>query len=74
MPNDSFGNCCKDLHDAMTAPPTSLFRVETNGVLYLAVGYIQTEEGVGWYDHAVIFCPFCGHKIQDEDEIQTRSA
>jgi hypothetical protein len=58
----------------MTTPPTSLFRVEDDGVLFLTVGYAETEQGTGWFDQAVIFCPFCGHKIQDKDEIQRRSA
>src|SRR5688572_13201188 len=31
----------------------SLFRVEENGVLYLAVGYVQTEQGAGFMDQAV---------------------
>jgi len=69
MANTNFGSCCKDLKDAMTSPPNSFFRVEENGVLYFTVGYVQTQQGPGWFDQAVIFCPFCGHKIQDKDEI-----
>jgi hypothetical protein len=38
-------------------------------VLYLTVGYIATQQGPGWFDQAVIFCPFCGQKIQSKDEI-----
>lgn len=74
MPDQNFGSCCKDLRDAMTAVQHSLFRVESNGVLYLSVGYVQTEQGVGWFDQAVLHCPFCGQKIQDRDEIRRRSA
>jgi hypothetical protein len=66
--------CCKDLSDAMTGPPQSFFRIEENGVLYLTIGYVQTSEGTGWFDHAVMFCPFCGQKLQDRDEIRRRSA
>jgi hypothetical protein len=66
--------CCKDLSDALTTPPQSFFRVEENGVLYLTIGYVQTTEGPGWFDHAVMFCPFCGQKLQDRDEIRRRSA
>ncbi|HKG14590.1 MAG TPA: hypothetical protein VKB12_14785 [Pyrinomonadaceae bacterium] len=69
-----FGSCCKDLSDAMTGPPRSLFRVEEEGVLYLSVGYAQTPQGVGWFDQAVIFCPFCGARLQDREEIRRRSA
>jgi hypothetical protein len=67
--NKDFGTCCKDLKDAMTSPPNSFFRVEENGVLYMTIGYIATQQGPGWFDQAVIFCPFCGRKIQDKDEI-----
>jgi hypothetical protein len=43
-----FGSCCVDLHDAMTQPPNSMFRVdEETGVLCLAVGYVETEDGPG---------------------------
>jgi len=51
-----------------------MFRVGENGVLYLSIGYSQTEQGVGWFDMAAVFCPFCGKKIQDKDEIRAKSA
>ena len=51
-----------------------MFRVEDNGVLYLAVGYAPTEQGPGWFDQAVIHCPFCGQKIQDKDAIRNARA
>jgi hypothetical protein len=73
MSKNEFGSCCKDLKDAMTAPPASFFRVEESGVLYLTVGYVQTKQGPGWFDQAVIYCPFCGQKIQDRDEIAQRA-
>ena len=73
MSKDRHSFCCKDLADAMTSPPNSFFRVEENDVLYLTVGYVQTTEGTGWFDQAVIFCPFCGTKLQDKEEIQRKS-
>ena len=69
----NFGQCCADLKDAITAPPVSLFRVEDNGVLYLSVGYTNTDQGVGWFDQAVLFCPFCGTALQSRAEIQRRA-
>ena len=69
----SFGSCCKDLKDAMTTPTTSMFRVETNGVLYFSVGYVTTPQGNGWFDQAVIFCPFCGKQLQTREEIKRKS-
>jgi hypothetical protein len=74
MSKGQFGYCYKDMGDALKAPQKSMFRVEENGVLYLSIGYSQTEQGVGWFDMAAIFCPFCGKKIQDEGEIKAKSA
>src|SRR3546814_9854140 len=52
----------------------TLFRVEENGVLFLKVGYVMTENGPGWFDQAVLFCPFCGTQLQTEDEIRARAS
>lgn len=68
-----FGGCCDDLNEAMNAPPDSLLRVEDNGVLYLAVGFVNTPEGIGWFDQAVIFCPFCGSRLQTREEVQSHA-
>jgi len=65
-----FGSCCKDLAEAMTTPPKRFFRIEENGVLYLTVGFAQTAEGTAWFDQAVLFCPFCGDKLQDREAIR----
>ncbi len=54
----NFGSCCKDLYEAMNSPSNSFFRVENDGVSFLAVGYIQFERGTGWFDQAVIFVLF----------------
>ena len=51
----------------------SFFRVEDNGVFYLSVGYIPTQDGPGFFDAAVIFCPFCGQRFQDKQEITQRA-
>lgn len=64
-----FGSCCKDLADAMTLPPETFFRVADYGVLYLTVGYASTDEGPGFFDFAVIFCPFCGKQLQSKEAI-----
>lgn len=67
---DKFGTCCKDLHDAMTAPPEKFVRVESHGVLFLTIGYMTTERGPGFYDMAIIFCPFCGKRLQTKEGIK----
>ena len=66
--------CCKDMVDAMYGLPNSFFLMEDNGNIYLTVGYVQTADGTGWFDQAVIFCPFCGKQLQDRDEIRKRSS
>jgi hypothetical protein len=68
-----FGTCCKDLADAITDVPHSFFRVESNGVLYLSVGYTQTEQGPGFFDQAILFCPFCGVELQTRETIRHAS-
>ena len=54
----------------MIEPPNSLFMVSDKGVLFLSVGFVMTENGPGWFDHAVRFCPFCGKELQTDDEIR----
>ncbi len=71
--NSLFGSCCKDLKDAMTVPSNPFFFVEDNDVLYLTVGYVQTEKGPGWFDSAVIFCPFCGKQLQSREDIAKKA-
>jgi hypothetical protein len=71
--NGPFGSCCGDLEDAMKTPPNSMFRVEENGVLYFTVGYVATEQGPGWFDQAVLFCPFCGKQLQSKEDIARKS-
>ncbi|HEU4402005.1 MAG TPA: hypothetical protein VFT43_07850 [Candidatus Polarisedimenticolia bacterium] len=67
--DEPFGSCCEGLRKAMTMPKESMFRQEDNGILYLAVGYVDTAEGPGWFAHAVLYCPFCGTQIQDEETV-----
>ncbi len=56
----------------MTVPPNSLFHVSEWNVLCMTVGYVQAEQGLGWMDQAVIFCPFCGKHLQSREEIRLK--
>jgi len=70
-----FGTCCKDMSEALTLPEQRfLFVREDTGVLYLTVGGVKTDQGMGWFDQAVLFCPFCGTQIQTRDEIKSATA
>ncbi len=68
----AFGDCCTEMRSALSGDFNKTI-AENNGVLYLSVGYILTKDGPGWFDSAVIFCPFCGLKIQDKDYIARRA-
>ena len=78
---DAFGGCCEDLRasmgvtDATDDTFTSHFLVSDEGVFFLSVGHLSgMGPGVAWFDQAVLFCPFCGTKLQDKDELATRLA
>lgn len=71
-----FGSCCEDLKDVMAGEEFEpLLMVADNGVLYMSVGLIagdeNGEEG-GMVDHPLFFCPFCGSKLQTEDEVRAK--
>jgi len=68
----TLGACCSDMSDALKLT-NPLFRIEDNGVLHITVAYAQTPQGVGWFDQAAMFCPFCGAQIQDREAIRRRS-
>jgi len=70
----AFGTCCRDLRDALTVGTTSMFRVEDSGVFYLTIGSLTTPEGTGYMDQAVIFCPFCGVRLQERETIAALAA
>lgn len=76
MSNIVFGSCCTDMKEALDpSNKRSLFQVQDNGVLYITTGYVPIENGkTGWFDMAAIFCPFCGTKIQDKDEIKKNAS
>ncbi len=65
-----FGGCCLDLRQAMLGTPNSFFHVE-NDILYLTVGSETGANGqTDWFEIPVLFCPFCGKKIQDRDKVR----
>ncbi|MEM8553033.1 MAG: hypothetical protein AAGF45_11695 [Pseudomonadota bacterium] len=38
--------------------------VDDEDVLTMTVGLIDTPGGLGMFDHAIYFCPFCGRELQ----------
>lgn len=70
-----FGNCCEHLKDAMGGEDFEpLISVDDDdGVLYLSVGLIEAEEDEpNMIDHPIFFCPFCGTKLQSEEEVDAK--
>jgi hypothetical protein len=79
MPADTagagFGSCCEGLKDALTSEEFEpLFAIDEAGVLYMSVGLIDAEgeEEPNMVDHPVYFCPFCGTKLQTEEEVEAK--
>ncbi|MEX2694173.1 hypothetical protein [Rhizobium mongolense] len=60
--------CCDSLKEVVAGLPApaapTVYRAD-NGVLMMVVGLVQTEEGLGYLDQAIMHCPFCGTKLQD---------
>lgn len=73
--NDTFGSCCAELQEAMSGGEFEpLIAVGEGGVLYMSVGLIEMEdEEPGLIDHPVFFCPFCGTRLQTEEEVRAKS-
>ncbi|QIO49944.1 hypothetical protein HA461_01625 [Rhizobium leguminosarum bv. trifolii] len=64
--------CCDSLKGVVAdlpepAAPT-VYRAD-NGVLMMVVGLVQSDEGLGYLDQAIMHCPFCGTKLQDANAI-----
>ncbi len=73
----TFGSCCEDLNEVLTAEDFDpLLYVGDDGVLYLSVGILDTEdeEEGGFLDHPVYHCPFCGTQLQSADEVDSKLA
>ncbi|MDC9834710.1 hypothetical protein [Rhizobium binxianense] len=64
--------CCDSLKGVVAALPEpaapTIYRAD-NGVLMMVVGLIQSKEGLGYLDQAIMHCPFCGTKLQDAKAI-----
>ena len=74
--NAEFGGCCEGLKDALTNEAFEpLLAVDESGVLYMSVGLLDTdaEDEPNMVDHPVYFCPFCGTRLQTEQEVESKT-
>ena len=71
----SFGSCCAELKDAMSGQEFEpLITVAEDGVLYMSVGLVDMDDDEpGMVDHPLFFCPFCGTKLQNADDIRAKT-
>lgn len=71
----NFGTCCGELKEAMSGTEFEpLITVAGDGVLYMTVGLIDLEEDEpGMVDHPLFFCPFCGTRLQTQDEVKAKT-
>ena len=69
-----FGTCCDELKEAMAGEDFEpLVTQGDDGVLYMTVGLVDLEDDEsGMVDHPMYFCPFCGTRLQTEDEVQAK--
>lgn len=68
--------CCAKLAEVMRGPeggaePT-LF-LDDDDRLTMVIGMIDTPGGLGLFDHAVHYCPFCGAPVQSAAETQAKA-
>jgi hypothetical protein len=73
--NAQFGSCCEGLKGALTSDEfESLLAVDETGVLYMSVGIMdaQSEDEPNMVDHPIYFCPFCGTRLQTEEEVEAK--
>lgn len=69
-----FGNCCGELKEALSGEGFEPFLlIGEDNILYLAVGEVDIEDDQrNFVDHPIFFCPFCGTKLQERDEVMAR--
>jgi hypothetical protein len=72
-----FGACCNELKEALAGEEFEpLLTVGDDGVLYMSVGIVDLgegdEEGPGFVDHPLFFCPFCGTGLQSREDVAAR--
>lgn len=70
-----FGNCCSLLQQAMSPEDgvQPLISVDQDGVLMIGVGLVELEgDEQGTFEHPLFFCPFCGTKLQSQEEVEAK--
>ncbi|MEM7692816.1 MAG: hypothetical protein AAF318_00070 [Pseudomonadota bacterium] len=76
MAFDPASPCCATLQEVVAGPgggaDPAVF-VTDDDVLMMVIGMVDTPGGLGLFDHAVLFCPFCGQALQDADDLTKKA-
>ena len=49
--------------------------VGPNEIIYMTIGLVAQEgDETALVDHPLFFCPFCGTKLQTEEEVEAKAA
>lgn len=69
-----FGSCCEELGNVIGGGEFEpLITVGDDDVLYMSVGLVDAENNeTGIVDHPLFFCPFCGAKVQNPEDVKTK--
>ena len=68
-----YGTCCETLLNVLESQEFEpLISVGDDGVLYTSIGIVDMEDDeAGMVEYPVVFCPFCGTRLQSDDVVQT---
>lgn len=70
-----FGSCCSELAEAMSGEEFEpLITLAEDDILYMSVGLVELDDDEpGMVDHPLFFCPFCGTRLQNADEVRAKA-
>jgi hypothetical protein len=71
----SFGSCCESLKAALSGGDFEpLMTIDNDGVLYVTVGLVEMDtDEPGMLDHPMFFCPFCGTRLQNAEQVDAKN-
>ena len=72
----TFGTCCEELKEALEGGDFEpCLTVGPNEIIYMTIGLVAQEgDETAHADHPLFFCPFCGAKLQTEEEVEAKAA
>lgn len=68
-----FGTCCETLRNVLESQEFEpLITVGDDGILYTSIGIVDMEDDeAGMVEYPVVFCPFCGTRLQSDDVVHS---